>query len=817
MSDVETRFLPLLPLSSGVVLPQMVVPLGIESDEAKAAADAALAGESLLVLVPRVETDDGPTVYARVGTVAKIEEAGRLPGGTRAVVVRALHRAILGAAVPGFGQASSGSGLFVQAEPVQDPAGIPSEHARELMKEYRAVVEAILEHRHARPLAEALRGIGDVGALADTAGYSPDLTFEQRIELLETIDVTERLEKALGWARETLGELELKARIRTDVSDSMEKRQREFMLRQQMDAIRKELGEDEGDVAAEYRAKIAGMDMPAAVREAVEREIDRLERSGEQSPEHSWIRTWLDTLTELPWGQRSDDRLDLTEARGILDADHTGLDDVKERIVEHLAVRKLRKDRGLDDSPAEGEPTPARGGSGAILVLVGPPGVGKTSLGESVARALGRRFVRVALGGVRDEAEIRGHRRTYVGAQPGRIVRALKEAGTMNPVLLLDEVDKLGNDWRGDPTSALLEVLDPAQNHTFRDHYAEVDLDLSDVLFLATANVLDTIPGPLLDRMELLRLDGYTEDEKVTIALGHLLPRQRERNGLQPGEVEVTDGAVRQVVTGYTREAGVRGLERELGRLLRKAAVKIAATGAPETVCGGEGREGSSEATSRILLDVEDVEKALGRPRFYDEAGDRTGVPGVATGLAVTGAGGDVLFVEATSMPTDGGGGLAITGQLGDVMKESAEIALSYVRSHAESLGLPAGAFDKKRFHLHVPAGAVPKDGPSAGVTMTTALVSLLTGRPVKSTVGMTGEVTLSGRVLPIGGVKQKVLAAHRAGLTEVVLPARNGPDLDDVPEAVREAMIFHLAEDIGQVLGWALEEAAPTSAAEAA
>jgi ATP-dependent Lon protease len=608
MSDVETRFLPLLPLSSGVVLPQMVVPLSLESDEAKAAADAALAGEGLLVLVPKVEADGGPTVYARVGTVAKIEEAGRLPGGNRAVVVRAMHRAVLGAAVPGFGEGAAGNGLFVQAQPVEDPAGVPSERARELMKEYRAVVEAILEHRHARPLAEGLRGIGDAGALADTAGYSPDLTFEQRIELLETIDVTERLEKALAWARETLGELELKARIRTDVSDSMEKRQREFMLRQQMDAIRKELGEDDGDVAAEYRAKIAEMAMPAAVREAVEREIDRLERTGEQSPEHSWIRTWLDTLTELPWGKRSDDRLDLAEARAILDADHTGLDDVKERIVEHLAVRKLRKDRGLDDFSAN-EPAPARGGSGAILVLVGPPGVGKTSLGESVARSLGRKFVRVALGGVRDEAEIRGHRRTYVGAQPGRIVRALKEAGTMNPVLLLDEVDKLGNDWRGDPTSALLEVLDPAQNHTFRDHYAEVDLDLSDVLFLATANVLDTIPGPLLDRMELLRLDGYTEDEKVTIALGHLLPRQRERNGLEPGEVEVTDAAVRQVVTGYTREAGVRGLERELSRLLRKAAVKLASSGAPDTAGGGEvpateepggGRAGAAEPPREI-------------------------------------------------------------------------------------------------------------------------------------------------------------------------------------------------------------------------
>jgi ATP-dependent Lon protease len=821
MSDLETTFLPLLPLSTGVVLPQMVVPLGLESGEAKAAADAALAGDGLLVLVPRIETDGEPTVYAKVGTVAKIEEAGRLPGGGRGVLVRGLHRAVLGAAVPGFGEGSSADGLFVHTQPVEDPTGPPTEHAAELMKEYRAVVEAILEHRRATPFAEALRGIGDPGALADTAGYSPDLSFEQRIELLETLDVTDRLVKALAWAKDTLGELELKQRIRTDVNEGMEKRQREFMLRQQMEALRKELGEDGDDGAGDYRARLEELHMPAAVRTAVEREIDRLERTSEQSPEHSWLRTWLDTLTELPWGQRSDDRLDLTEARAILDADHTGLDDVKERIVEHLAVRKLRKERGLDEGgDSEDSTLPARGGSGAILVLVGPPGVGKTSLGESVARALGRKFVRVALGGVRDEAEIRGHRRTYVGAQPGRFVRALKEAGTMNPVILLDEVDKLGSDWRGDPTSALLEVLDPAQNHTFRDHYAEVDLDLSDVLFLATANVLDTIPGPLLDRMEMLRLDGYTEDEKVTIALGHLLPRQRERNGLEPGEVEVTDAAVRQVVTGYTREAGVRGLERELGRLLRKAATKIAMRNgrSPETAGvgeahakeepGGAGR-GAPEVPQKLVIDVDDVAKSLGRAKFYDEAADRTGVPGVATGLAVTGAGGDVLFVEAGSMPAESGGGLAITGQLGDVMKESAEIALSYIRSHAELLGLPAGSFDKRRFHLHVPAGAVPKDGPSAGVTMTTALVSLLTGRPVKSTVGMTGEVTLSGRVLPIGGLKQKVLAAHRAGLTTVILPARNGPDLDDVPEAVREAMTFHLAENIGQVLGWALEDAA--------
>jgi ATP-dependent Lon protease len=516
------------------------------------------------------------------------------------------------------------------------------------------------------------------------------------------------------------------------------------------------------------------------VRGAVEREIDRLERTAEQSPEHGWIRTWLDTMLELPWGTRSDDRLDIVEARRILDADHTGLDDVKDRIVEELAVRQRRAQQGVQ---LVGR------GNGLILALVGPPGVGKTSLGESIARALGRKFVRLALGGIRDEAEIRGHRRTYVGAMPGRIARALKEAGTMNPVIVLDEVDKVGSDWRGDPSSALLEVLDPAQNHTFRDHYLEVELDLSEVLFLATANVVDTIPGPLRDRMEIVHLDGYTEDEKVAIARHHLLARQLERNGLGPDEVVVTDDALHTVVADHTREAGVRNLEREMGRLLRKAATRIS----------------SGDAEAPVNIDAPDVRTYLGRPRFFFEPADRTSVPGVATGLAVTGTGGDVLFVEAIAM--DGETGLGITGQLGDVMKESAEIALSFVRSHADDLGLGQDAL-ARRFHLHVPAGAVPKDGPSAGITMTTALVSLLTGRPVRSSVGMTGEVTLQGRVLPIGGVKQKVLAAHRAGLREVILPERNGPDLDDVPEAVRDAMTFHLVGDVREVLSLALEPA---------
>src|SRR5436189_383423 len=563
----------------------------------------------------------------------------------------------------------------------------------------------------------------------------------------------------------------------------MEKTQREFLLRQQLEAIKKQLNEGQTDVVSTYRERIEKAGMPEGVLTEVNRELDRLERTSEQNPEYGWIRTYLDWMLDIPWNVRSEDNYDLKKAREILDQDHTGLGDVKDRIIEFLAVRKLRQERGLEVLSGRG--------SGAIITLVGPPGVGKTSLGESVARSLGRKFTRVSLGGIRDEADIRGHRRTYVGALPGRIVRALKDAGTKNPVMMLDEIDKVGADWRGDPSSALLEVLDPAQNHTFRDHYLDVDLDLSEVLFVATGNVAETIPGPRLDRMEVLRLDGYTEDEKVAIARHHLMPRQIERNGLREDEVTVTDDALREIVASYTREAGVRNLERELGKTFRKVATKLAA----------------GDAAAPIVVDREDVRAYLGRQRFsFEEMAERTSVPGVATGLAVTGTGGDVLFIEATR--EDEGEGLTLTGQLGDVMKESAQIALSFVRSHAAELGIEPGRLTG-RFHVHVPAGAVPKDGPSAGVTMTTALVSLLTGETVRPAVGMTGEVTLQGRVLPIGGVKQKVLAAHRAGLTEVVLPRRNEGDLDDVPEQVREEMRFHLADDVRDVLKIAIGEPA--------
>ena len=766
MPDTDTLQLPVVSLDGGVVLPHMVVTVPLDDPDIAAAVQAARGSDNLILLVPKLPDRSG-----RIGTVAKIEEVGSTPQGTEVCVLRGLYRAIVGSGLPG----SSGA-LWVQSTLSPDPEQ-PSERARELGQMYRALVDNIVEARGGPSGAPFLRGINDPGQLADTSGYSPTLTFEQKVEVLETLDVEARLDKLIGWARDTLAELSIKDKIRHEVAEGMEKTQREFFLRQQLEAIRKELGEGERDVVAEYRTKIEEAGMPEAVRSEVDREVGRLERMSEQSPEYGWIRNYLDWMVELPWSVSSDDNYDVVDARRVLDADHTGLDDVKDRIIEFLAVRKLRDERGVD--------TPTGRGAGAIITLVGPPGVGKTSLGESVARAMGRKFARISLGGIHDEAEIRGHRRTYVGALPGRIARALKEAGTKNPVIMLDEIDKVGADWRGDPSSALLEVLDLAQNHSFRDHYLEVDLDLSNVLFIPTANVTETIPAPLLDRMEVVRLDGYTEDEKVGIARAHLLPRQLERNGLRVDEVALTDDALKRTISEHTREAGVRNLEREIGKVLRKAATAIAA----------------GDATPPIEID--DIKSYLGRPKFHFEAAERTSVPGVATGLAVTGHGGDVLFVEATVM--DGEAGLTLTGQLGEVMKESGQIALSYVRSHAAELGLDVD-FDRTRIHLHVPAGAVPKDGPSAGITMTTALTSLLTGRPVRSTVGMTGEVTLQGHVLPIGGVKQKVLAAHRAGLREVILPERNEADLDDLSDSVRAEMTFHHASEMTDVLAVALE-----------
>lgn len=764
MPETAQLTLPVLPLHNGVVFPHMVVTIRVETDEGMTAFAAADKSDGRLLLVPRVEGR-----YATVGTIADIQQAD--DDGN--IVVSGLARARVGA-----GSVDESGALWVEVEEYPEVDIIDGE-LEELVVEYKATVREVLESRGLGGVAERLLNMDNPSRLADLAVYSPDLSLEQKVELLEALDIRRRLGLLLEWMREVLADVELRRKVREDASERIEKGQKEYILRQQLDAIKKELGED-GDATSEYRAKLEERELPDHVNEAIEREIDRLERMSEQSPEHSWIRTWLDTMFDLPWGEKSEDRLDLDEAWTVLDADHTGLHDVKERIVEHLAVRKLRIDRGLYE---EGERH-----SGSILLLVGPPGVGKTSLGESVARALGRKFIRVALGGIRDEAEIRGHRRTYVGARPGRIARALTEAGTMNPVFLLDEMDKVGADWRGDPSSALLEVLDPAQNHTFRDNYLETDLDLSDVLFIATANVVETIPGALLDRTEVIRIDGYTDDEKVEIARDHLLPRQLRGAGLEPEELEVTEPALAAIVDRYTREAGVRNLERELGKLARKVATGVAK---------GE------ETGTVVVVDESDVQEYLGKPKVWkDEASDRTDVPGVATALAVTGSGGDVLFIEATVM--DGEPGLTLTGQLGDVMKESAQIALSYVRAHASDLGIDADRL-KGRFHVHVPAGAIPKDGPSAGVAMLTALVSVLTERKVKDTVAMTGEITLQGKVLPIGGVKQKVLAAHRAGLTEVIVPRRNEIDIDDVPEKVREDIIFHIADTVDDVLKTAL------------
>ncbi|HWG09030.1 MAG TPA: endopeptidase La [Solirubrobacteraceae bacterium] len=769
----------LIPLDDTVVFPNMGITLTVDVGD-----------DERVVLVPRHENE-----FLEVGTIAEVTEQIRLPGGGRAVAISGEHRALIGAA-------QTGPNGELRVEVDERPDEVPvDKRTRELEREYRAVVEEILELRgDDGRIAAFLRAIAEPGALADSAGYSPNLSYEQKVELLRTLDVTDRLELAVKLQRESLAELQVRKRIREDVQEGAEKQQREYFLRKQMESIRKELGDDDASVAEEYRAKIEEADMPKEVEEQALKELARLERMGEQTGESSMIRTYLDWLIAVPWGKRSEEHLDPVGAREVLDADHAGLEDVKDRITEYLAVRKLRQDRNIEADPK----------SGAILTLIGPPGTGKTSIGESIARATGREFVRMSLGGVRDEAEIRGHRRTYIGALPGRLVRALRDAGTMNPVILLDEVDKVGADWRGDPSAALLEVLDPAQNHSFRDHYLDVELDLSQVMFLATANVADTIPGPLLDRMEVIRFDGYTSEEKLAIAKGYLWPRQRDRNGLREDEVEISDEVLRTVISEYTREAGVRSLERELGTVLRKTATKIASA---QSQTESDEQPGSAEAAEKpapVKIELETVRDALGRQKFFQESASRTATPGVATGLAVTGTGGDVLFVEATAMKngSSGGSGLVLTGQLGDVMKESARIALSYVRGHAEELGIEPGAFENKEFHVHVPAGAIPKDGPSAGVTMVTALASLLSGRPVKHTVGMTGEVTLQGRVLPIGGLKQKALAAHAAGLTDVILPERNRGDLDDIPEEVRKQMGFHPVMTVQEVLDRALEPA---------
>ncbi|WP_043674326.1 endopeptidase La [Streptomyces xylophagus] len=784
--------LPVLPLDDEVVLPGMVVPLDLNDTDVRAAVEAAQAaarsepGKPKVLLVPRI---DG--TYASTGVLGTIEQVGRLADGDPGALIRGRSRVKIGAGTTGPGAA-----LWVEGTALDEslPEPLPGS-VTELVKEYKALATAWLRKRGAWQVVDRVQAIDDVSTLADNSGYSPFLTTDQKIELLETADPVARLKLATQHLRDHLAEQDVAETIAKDVQEGVDKQQREFLLRRQLEAVRKELRElngdsSDGEESDDYRARVEAADLPEKVREAALKEVEKLERSSDQSPEGSWIRTWLDTVLELPWNERTQDEYDIQGAKAILDAEHAGLNDVKERITEYLAVRKRRAERGL------GVVGGRRGG--AVLALVGPPGVGKTSLGESVAHAMGRKFVRVALGGVRDEAEIRGHRRTYVGALPGRIVRAIKEAGSMNPVVLLDEIDKVGSDYRGDPAAALLEVLDPAQNHTFRDHYLEVELDLSDVVFLATANVLEAIPEALLDRMELVRLDGYTEDEKVVIARDHLLPRQLERAGLKDDEVVIDESALRKLAGEYTREAGVRTLERSIARLLRKIAAQ----------------HELGERELPFTVKDADLRGLIGRPHHVPESAQdpaerRTAVPGVATGLAVTGAGGDVLYVEASlADPETGAAGLTLTGQLGDVMKESAQIALSFLRSHGAELELPVADLKDRGVHIHFPAGSVPKDGPSAGVTMTTALASLLSGRLVRTDVAMTGEVSLTGRVLPIGGVKQKLLAAHQAGVTTVIIPKRNEPDLDDVPAEVLDKLDVHAVTDVRQVLELALSPA---------
>jgi ATP-dependent Lon protease len=780
LKTVSTTRLPVLFLTDLVVLPGMVVPIELD-DSTRAAVDAARShSDGRLLVAPRLEDR-----YASYAVEASIVQMGRLATGQAAAVIRAEHRARIGAGVSGPGTA-----LWVEAEELDQPTP-DSDEVRALAGEYKALVIATLQRRDAWQVIDQVNQVSDPSTLADLAGYAPYLDDNQKRELLETPDVAARLTQLIEWTRSYIAEAEVSDKIADDVREGMEKSQREFLLRQQLSAIRKELGEDEPDGAESYRTRVEEADLPEDIRKAALREVGKLERSSDQSPEAGYLRTWLDTILDLPWSTKTTDSTDINAAREILDADHHGLEDVKDRIVEYLAIRARRAARGLEVVGGRG--------SGAVMALVGPPGVGKTSLGESVARALGRKFVRVALGGVRDEAEIRGHRRTYVGALPGRIVRAITEAGSMNPVVLLDEIDKVGSDYRGDPAAALLEVLDPAQNHTFRDHYLEVDLDLSDVLFLATANVVETIPQALLDRMELVTLDGYTEDDKIAIARDFLLPRQLERAALTAEEVVFAEDALREIAANYTREPGVRQLERLLAKALRKAATKLS---------------GSADETA-LTITAANLRDYLGRPRFTPEAHERTSVPGVATGLAVTGLGGDVLFIEATAV--EGSAGLTLTGQLGDVMKESAQIAWAYVRAHAEQLGITDRSIFDRHIHIHVPAGAVPKDGPSAGVTMVTALTSMALGRAVRSDVGMTGEVTLNGRVLPIGGAKQKLLAAQRAGLTTVFLPKRNEPDLDEVPADVLEAVEVVLSTDVAELVTAAIEPVETTAGTVAA
>jgi ATP-dependent Lon protease len=772
--------LPLLPLKDTVIFPQSVQPLAVGQERSVRLIDDVLVGDRRLLLVAVRDTsveEPGPDDLYEIGVTAQVHRMVRVPDGSLRLLVQGIERVRL-VDVP-----ETQPYLRGDFEAVPDAAVEHSPAVEALVRNVLGQFARIVELSPALPaeLVATVESVDDPGLLTYVIASAVRMPLDDRQALLEEVDSEQRLRRITAILARELQVLELGSKIQSEVASEIDKSQREYFLRQQLRAIQEELGETDEQAAeiAELRERVDEAALPEEADRAVRRELDRLSRLPPAAAEYGVIRTYVDWILSLPWNTATDDDLDLAHARRVLDDDHYDLEKVKERIVEYLAVSKLKQDL-----------------SGAILCFVGPPGVGKTSLGQSIARALGRRFVRISLGGVRDESEIRGHRRTYIGALPGTIIRGIRDAGSRNPVFMIDEIDKMGADWRGDPSSAMLELLDPEQQANFRDHYLDLPFDMSRVLFVCTANQLDPIPPPLRDRMEIIQLEGYTLEQKLHIARRYLLPRQVAANGLERGRVRISDSVLRRVIAEYTREAGVRGLERAIGTLCRKAAARVA--------------EGAIAADERILVTRERVREWLGRPRVPPdvELRHRVRVPGVATGLAWTPTGGEVLFVEATSMA--GNGRLTITGQIGDVMQESARAALSYVRSRRD----PDGALAGRDVHIHVPTGAVPKDGPSAGVTIVTALVSLVTGRLVRRDVAMTGEITLTGRVLPIGGIKEKVLAAQRVGVRTVVLPSQNADDLEDVPPEVRDRLEFVFADTADEVLDAALEARRPAAAA---
>jgi len=785
--------LPILPLRGVVVYPLTAVPLTVGQPRSIQLIDDAVLNKKVIGLVaskdPSVEEPTPDECYS-IGTAAMVQRLLRLPDGTIRLLVLGLERIHI--------TEYTTTAPYLKAKVTPAPEAVESNVETEaLRRNIGAMFGRLVELVPGIPdeIAAVALNIEDPRQLAYAIATYMRIDLQDAQEILELDDATSKLRKVTALLSKELEVLELGRKIQTEAHSEMEKVQREYFLREQLKAIQKELGEqDEQQIEAEeLRQKIEAAGMPEEAYKEAKRELDRLVKLPTAAAEYGVIRTYLDWLTSVPWSKITPDNLDIAHARAVLDEDHYGLKDIKERILEYLAVRKLKTERAAHESEEQKQREESelhdyirREREGVILCFVGPPGVGKTSLGQSIARAMGRKFIRQSLGGVRDEAEIRGFRRTYIGSMPGRIIQALRRIETRNPIFMLDEVDKLTSDFRGDPSAALLEVLDPEQNREFRDHYLDVPFDLSQVIFICTANYLEAIPGPLRDRMEVIQLSGYTDLEKISIAQGYLLPRQIKENGLHHNEVKFTDAALTQMIRDYTREAGVRQLEREIGRVCRKLATKIA--------------EGT---LAQVTVDAQDVVNYLGKPRFYGEIAERTQIPGVATGLAWTPVGGDIMFIEATQMP--GARGFQLTGQLGDVMRESAQAALSYVRSRADQLGVAPDYFAKHDLHLHVPAGAVPKDGPSAGVTMATALASLLTGRMVRNDLAMTGEVTLRGQVLPVGGIKEKVLAAHRAGLKTIILPNRNEKDLEDLPQEVRDSMKFILVEKVDQVFDAAL------------